>query len=141
MTETHATAPVFPPGRYGHRRERRRARRWLTATLVGVVVLVGLGLAWRLYRQYGDPTYAAEVTRVTQLSDTGVTVEFRVTVPPGGTAVCTVRARSSAGEEIGRAKVTVRAAAGQRRVVSSYRLVTKGLPRTAEVPGCGPQDR
>src|SRR5687768_1250780 len=65
VTETHATAgtgaPVFPPGRYGRRREPRRRRPWLVALLVVVVVAAGAALSVRLYRQYGDPAYDAQV--------------------------------------------------------------------------------
>ena len=141
MNETQATSPVFPPDRYGRRRAPTRTPRWVGTVLVVFVATAAVGLAWRLYQQYGDPTYEAQVTRVTEVTAEGVTIEFTVTVPPDGSALCTVRARATDGTEVGRAEVPVRGKPGERRVSTTYRLVTTGLPRTAEVPGCGPQDR
>jgi hypothetical protein len=97
-----------------------------------------VALALRLYGQYGDPTYDVAVTRVTELADDHVTVEFAVTVPTGGAADCTVRALAYSGAEVGRARVEVRAAPGERQVVTSYRLATSQRPYHADVPGCGP---
>ena len=90
MTETHATsrpaartrpaAPVFPPGRYGRRREPRRRGRWLSALLaVAFVAVLGL-LTVRLYQRYGDPNYRAQVVSYTEITDSQVVIEFRVTV-------------------------------------------------------------
>lgn len=140
MTETHATtgsgAPVFPPGRYGHRREPRRRRPWLVALLLVLVVAAGAVLALRLYRQYGDPTYDAQVVRYTDITDTQVVVEFRVTVPAGGEAICVVRARSRDGAEVGKVEVRVDAAPGETRPVTKYRLVTTARPINGEVVRC-----
>lgn len=139
MTETHATTgtgePVFPPGRYGRRREPRR-RPWLVALLLAVVIAVGAVLAVRLYRQYGDPTYDAQVLRYTDITDTQVLIEFRVIVPAGGEAICVVRARSRDGAEVGKAEVLVDAAPGETRPVVAYRLVTTARPINGEVVRC-----
>ncbi|WP_329007354.1 DUF4307 domain-containing protein [Micromonospora rifamycinica] len=142
MTETHATvptaAPVFPPGRYGRRREpepRRPVLRWLLAA----VLITGLVLAaTQLYQRYGDPEYKPEVITYTGITDTGVQVDFRVTVPPGGSAVCLVRARSHDGAEVGHEEVTVTAATGQRHVTTRHRLTTTGRPFIGEVVRCRP---
>ncbi|WBB77406.1 DUF4307 domain-containing protein [Micromonospora sp. WMMD882] len=140
MTETHATtapgAPVFPPGRYGRRRQARRRRPWLTALLVAVVV-VALGLAaFRLYQRYGDPTYDAQVITYTDVTDTGILVDFQVNVPPGGSAVCLLRARSVDGAEVAREQVPV-TADGQDRVVRlQHRLTTSARPFIGEVVRC-----
>lgn len=140
MTETHATtgtgAPVFPPGRYGRRREPRRRRPWLVASLLVVVIAVGAVLAVRLYWQYGDPTYDAQVLRYTEITDTQVLIEFRVTVPAGGDAICVVRARSRDGAEVGKAEVHVDAAPGETRPATAYRLVTTARPINGEVVRC-----
>lgn len=140
MTETHATtgtgAPVFPPGRYGRRREPRRRRPWLVALLLAVVIAIGAVLALRLYRQYGDPTYDAQVVRYTDITDTQVLIEFRVTVPAGGDAICVVRARSRDGAEVGKAEVRVDAAPGETRPTIAYRLVTTARPINGEVIRC-----
>ncbi len=136
MTETPATAPVFPPGRYGRRREPRRTPRWLVPVLVALVILAGVGAGARLYRQYGDPNYKATVIRYTDITDTGVTVDFSVQVPPGGSARCALRGRSYDGAEVGRAEVTVTAAPGERTVTSRHTVATSGRPFIGEVVRC-----
>ncbi|WP_319462123.1 DUF4307 domain-containing protein [Micromonospora sp. RTP1Z1] len=142
MSETHATitpgAPVFPPGRYGRRREPGR-RRPLLPALLAVVLLATLGLAAvKLYRQYGDPRFDAEVITYTQITDSQVVVDFRVTVPEGGSATCLVRARASDGAEVGHEEVTVTARPGERRVEVRHRLATSARPFIGEVLRCRP---
>ncbi|MGW4497152.1 DUF4307 domain-containing protein [Micromonospora sp. NPDC004336] len=141
MTETHATpttgAPVFPPGRYGRRRE--SGRRPLLAALLAVALVAALSLvAVRLYRQYGDPNYDAQVITYTEITDSQVLVDFRVTVPEGGSAVCLLRARDRAGAEVGREEVTVTAPAGRRQVTTRHRLTTDARPFIGEVVRCRP---
>ena len=137
MTETHATTPVFPPGRYGRRRDSRR-RVLIPAILVTALIIVSALLMVKLYRQYGDPTYDAQVVRYTGITDTRVTVDFRVTVPPGGSATCLLRARSYDGTEVGRRTVTVTAPAGERRATASESVTTTARPFIGEVLRCGP---
>ncbi|MFF5176006.1 DUF4307 domain-containing protein [Micromonospora sp. NPDC000089] len=140
MTETHATvppgAPVFPPGRYGRRREPARRGPLLSWLLVAALA-AGLTLAAvQLYGRYGDPTYRPEVITYTDVTDTGVRVDFRVTVPAGGSAVCQLRARSREGAEVGRRQVTVAAAPGQRHLTASERIDTTARPFVGEVTRC-----
>lgn len=139
MSETHATttpgAPVFPPGRYGRRRAPHRRRPWVVALLLVVVLAAGVALAARLYRQYG-PAYDAQVTAYTEITDTQVVIEFRVSVPAGGEAICVLRARSRDGAEVGKAEVLVSAAPGETRPITAYRLVTTARPVTGEVVRC-----
>lgn len=130
------TAPVFPPGRYGRRRAAPRTRPWAVSLLLGGVVAAGLGVAWQLYQRYGDPVYDVTVIRVDEITDTGVTIDFAVNVPPGGTALCAVRARAYSGAEVGRGEVAVTAQPGQRRASTSYRLATSARPFTGEVQRC-----
>lgn len=136
MSETHATStPVFPPGRYGRRRA--PGRRPLVAVLVAVALVTVLGLVvHRLYRQYGDPAYDAQVITYQQITDSQVVIDFRVTVPPGGTAVCALRARSHDGAVVGREEVRVQAAPGERQVRASHRLATTARPFIGEVLHC-----
>ncbi|KXK61661.1 hypothetical protein AWW66_12595 [Micromonospora rosaria] len=141
MTETHATipsgAPVFPPGRYGHRRAPARRRRTLLVGLVLVGMLTGLTLvAVRDYQRYGDPAYDAEVITYTGITDAQILVDFRVTVPEGGSAVCVLRARDRAGAEVAREQVTVTADPGERQVTTRHRLTTTGRPFIGEVMRC-----
>lgn len=142
MSETHATippgAPVFPPGRYGRRREPSR-RRPLLAALLGLALAAVLGLVTvRLYQQYGAPEYDAKVITYTGITDTQVLVDFRVTLPPGGSAVCVLRARDRAGAEVAREQVTVTARPGERQATARHRLVTSGRPFIGEVLRCRP---
>ncbi|MFG1673237.1 DUF4307 domain-containing protein [Micromonospora sp. NPDC049282] len=142
MSETHATvapdAPVFPPGRYGRRREPRRRRPLLLALVVTVVLAVlGLGAA-KLYTQYGDPAYQGEVISYTGITDSRVVVDFRVTVPPGGSATCLLRARSHDGAEVGHVEATVTAEPGQRHVRYRQEVPTSARPFIGEVLRCRP---
>ena len=57
MTAADVT-PTLPPGRYGRRREPARARRrWVTAALALMVVVAGLAITVKLYRQYAQAPY------------------------------------------------------------------------------------
>ncbi|MFG3644976.1 DUF4307 domain-containing protein [Micromonospora sp. NPDC047762] len=142
MTETHATispgAPVFPAGRYGRRRapggKRRRTLMAALALLALVATLTVISV--RLYRQYGDPVYDAQVITYTDITDKQVLVDFRVTVPSGGSAVCVLRARDRAGAEVGREEVTVTADPGDRHVTTRHRLTTTARPFIGEVLRC-----
>ncbi|RKN43376.1 DUF4307 domain-containing protein [Micromonospora endolithica] len=142
MTETHATtapgAPVFPPGRYGRRREPGR-RRPLLVALLALALLAVLGVvSVRLYQQYGDPNYRAEVITYTGITDEQVLVDFRVTVPDGGRAVCVLRARSRDGAQVALEEVTVAARPGERHITTQHRLTTSGRPFIGEVLRCRP---
>ncbi|HEX8628090.1 MAG TPA: DUF4307 domain-containing protein [Catenuloplanes sp.] len=141
MTETHATPaagpPVFPPGRYGRRRERRR-RPALAVVLAMGVLIAGTLIAVRLYRLYGDPLYDAQLIGYTGITDTQVVVDFRVNLPPGGAAVCALRARSYDGVEVGRVEVPVRAEPQRRLAVAREVVRTTARPFIGEVVRCRP---
>lgn len=144
MTETHTTtpptAPVFPPGRYGRRRAERRQRPWLVWVLVSVLVATLSLMSLRLYRMYGDPNYTAEVITYTEITDSQILVDFRVTVPAGGSAVCVLRARSFDGAEVAREEVTVTAPPGEKRPTARHRLATTARPMLGEVLRCRAAD-
>jgi Domain of unknown function (DUF4307) len=131
VTEIDASAPVYPPGRYGRRRERRRAGRGRVLALAGAGTLAGLLLAVVLYQRY-TPEYRPQVVEF-QAADDHVTLRFQVHKPSRDPAVCHVRARNRAGAEVGAANVAVPAGA---TVTVSYTLTTNGPPVTAEVPTC-----
>ncbi len=142
MPETPATpvptAPVFPPGRYGHRRAHRRRRPWVSA-LLAVALLAVLGaVSYRLYRQYGDPNYDAQVITYTEITDSQLVLDFRVTVPAGSSATCVLRARSKDGAEVAREEVRVTAEPGQRHVTARHLLATTARPILGEVLRCRP---
>ncbi len=137
MTETRATTPAFPPGRYGRRRDGRR--RIFAPALFGVVILaVSLLLAVKLYKQYGDPTYDAQVIRYTAPTDREMLIDFTVRVPVGGAAVCALRARAYDGAEVGRREVTVPGAAGgnDQQVTASEAIPTTARAFIGEVVRC-----
>ena len=142
MPETPATvqptAPVFPPGRYGRRRAPRRHRPWIPALLAVVLVAVMGAVAFRLYRMYGDPTYDAQVITYTEITDSQVVIDFRVTVPEGGSAVCVLRARARDGAVVGLETISVSAEPGQRHLTVRHRLATTARPIVGEVLRCRP---
>lgn len=138
MSETNTT--MFPPGRYGHRREPGRLRRRTRAVFVGaavLVVMVGSAVAWSLGERYGPGRpYDATVERFYDIADDQVVVEFRVHVPAGESAVCAVRARAGHGGEVGRAEVRVDPPADETHPRVVHRLATDERPVTGEVQRC-----
>jgi hypothetical protein len=140
VTETHATSstgPVFPPGRYGHRREPAPPRRrWMVAIVAVVVTAAALGISIKLFQQYGQPEYAPQVRRYFDISDRGISVEFDVRKPADKVGTCIVRARGESGEEVGAANVD--APLGD-PVRVTYRLATTARPVVVEIPRCGPK--
>lgn len=139
-TSSGVTTPTFPPGRYGHRRERRAAPRWLPPVLVIAVVIAGLAVAAGYYQRFGADRYNAQMLRFDAPTSSKVIMTFRVTKPSGKAAKCVVRSRSYDGAEVGRATVPVPAGrADADHVDVSYTLTTRKQGATAEVQGCGPR--
>jgi hypothetical protein len=124
---------VFPPGRYGRRREPNTRRQWLIAVAMILVVAAGAAVAVKLYRQYGGPRFTATVVGLTRNSDTSVTVRFQVHNPGRGAAVCTVNALAFDGSVLGSGQAPVPAGAD---VTVSYQLSTTARPDLADVPSC-----
>jgi hypothetical protein len=137
VTETRATGPAFPPGRYGRRRDGRR-HHWPLVVLAVLTAAGALLYAWRMYTQYGDPTYQATVIRYADITDTSVRVDFRVRVPAGAAARCLLRARSYDGARVGLVETTVEGVAGARELVASRTVATTARPFIGEVVRCGP---
>jgi hypothetical protein len=136
VTETRATVdagPTFPPGRYGHRREPPRRRRWPVVITATIVVVAALAISVKLFQQYGQPEFDPQVRRYFDITDTSITVEFEVHKPAAKAAKCLVRARSASGLEVGSAEVD--APAGD-HVLVTYRLTTNSRPSDVEVPRC-----
>src|SRR5258705_11560537 len=141
MRPADTLPPVFPPGRYGRRRDPgyRQRRRWLMYLAATLVVLGGVAIAIKLYHQYAQAPYQVTVVNVANVSDTGVTVTFDVTTPPGQGATCTVQGHTRDGELVGEAIVDVPPGdPDQTTSRVTYALVTTKKPVTGEVPGCGP---
>jgi hypothetical protein len=123
---------VFPPGRYGRRREPRR-RAWLTrSVLVLVIALLGV-IAVKLYVDYGKTDFTPTVLGYSNITSSSITVRFEVDKPSGAPAVCTVQAYAMDGTVIGAAQVPV---GSGRSVTVDYPLATTGRARAADVPTC-----
>jgi hypothetical protein len=135
VSETHATAPVFPPGRYGRRREGRR-RSWVLIVAAVVFGAGVLGLAVAFYDKFGQTDYTADIIGWNEPSDTELVIRFRVRVPEGGTASCMLRARDYDGFEVGRRAVVVPAPDGGGPVELSESVPTKSRASVGDIMGC-----
>ena len=135
MSETRATTPVFPPGRYGRRRDGRR-RLLLPAMLAVLVGVTAVFLTIRLYGQYGDPDYDAQIVGWSDVTDRQLTIRFTVRVPAGGAATCGLRARDYGGAEVGRRTVTVTAAGSATRIEAGEVVTTTARAAVGEVVRC-----
>jgi hypothetical protein len=132
--ETPPTAPMFPPGRYGHRREPVRARRRWTVPVMVVAIVAVMGLvAVRLFLEYGNDQFTPNVIGTSDITSTGVTVKFRVQKPGGAAATCTVQALAYSQAEVGAAQVPVPKGTD---VTVTYRLATTARAYAAEIPDC-----
>jgi hypothetical protein len=136
VSETRATtAPVFPPGRYGRRRDGRR-RRIVPAIVLALVVLGSALLTVRLYQRYGQTDYQAQIVGWDPPSDTLILIRFTVTVPAGEPARCTLRARDYGGNEVGRRDVVVRPAGDATHIDAREPVTTTAKASVGDVLGC-----
>lgn len=141
MTATQ-TSITFPAGRYGRRRDpsHQRRQRVLTWIAGALVVVAGVAIAVKMYRQYASPPYEVLNLAISDHTDTGVTVDFDVRVPAGAGATCTVRGHTFEGRRVGQAEVDVPPGEPDDTLLHvTYRLVTTERAMTGEVPGCGPR--
>jgi hypothetical protein len=137
VSETRATHPVFPPGRYGRRRDGKR-HLGLPILFGALVLAFTVFLAIRLYSAYGDPDYDPQIVGWTDVTTSGMTIDFTVRVPAGGSASCVLRARSYDGAEVGRRTVTVRAAADATIAEAKERVTTTARASHGDVVRCRP---
>ena len=137
MSETRTTTPVFPAGRYGRRRSGRR-RRILPAVLLVLVIAGSVVLSVRLYQQYGQTDYQAQIVGWEDPSDSRLVIEFRVRVPAGRAATCVLRARDYNGNELGRRTVTVRPAGNGTTIDAKEPVSTTARASVGDVLGCQP---
>ena len=129
------SARSLPQGRYPAERTPRSRRRWFLA-LTGLVIIIGVVIAWLAYQRFADPEISGEATGYDILDDTSVEVKFTVnrkdpTIP----ATCVVRARSKDGSETGRREVYVPASQDTRLPMSAV-VRTSAPPAVGEVYGC-----
>jgi len=137
VSETRATTPAFPPGRYGRRRDGKR-HLGVPITFGAIVLAVCLALAVKLYHQYGDPTYDPQIVGWSDVTDSQMTIRFTVGVPAGGSASCVLRARTYEGTEVGRRTVTVRAKGDRTTIEAREPVPTTTRAGVGEVLGCRP---
>jgi hypothetical protein len=137
VSETHATTPVFPPGRYGRRRDGRK-RRWVAILAVVLFGIGVLGLTLKFYDKFGQTDYTPQIIGWNEPTDTELVVRFRVWVPENGTASCMLRARDYDGFEVGRRAVLVPAPDGGGSVEVSESVPTKARASVGDVMGCRP---
>lgn len=120
--------------RYGGPVQHPLARR---AVVAGLAVLLAGSLAWwvsvALVRS--NPPVRWEVTAFDTVTDTSVTIEWVVDREAGARVDCVLRARDAAGEEVGRARVSV-PVDDRTSVVLRHRLETSHRPVTGEVLTC-----
>lgn len=134
-------APVFPAGRYGHRRDpaRLRRRKWAAWLLAAAVGIAGVAVAVKLFTQYGQVPYQVTDVTTTAVTDNSATVSFTVTLPAGAGASCTVVAKTRTGGVVGTDEIRVPATpAGQETAHVTHTVPTTARPFAAVVPGCGP---
>ena len=137
MSETRATTPAFPPGRYGRRRSGRR-RPVLPLLLLIVVIAGSVLLSVRLYQRYGQTDYQPQIVGWQQPTDTRITIRFTVRVPAGRAASCVLRARDFGGSEVGRRTVVVRAEPGATTIEAEEPVTTTARASVGDVLSCQP---
>jgi hypothetical protein len=137
VSETRATTPVFPPGRYGRRRSGRR-RPVLPLIALVLVVAVSVLLSVRLWQRYGQVDYRAQIIGWQEPTDAQLIIKFGVRLPAGATASCVLRARDYGGNEVGRRTVVVRAEPGDTTVEAEEAVTTTGRASVGDVLGCQP---
>jgi hypothetical protein len=130
---TPTSTPVFPPGRYGRRREPGGRRRYLALVLVIPVALVGLWIAYTLYDKYGHPTFAPSSATVAQVTDSSATVTFTVHKNRDEKGTCRVRVRDYSGAQVGYQETPV--GTGTDLTITAT-LATTGRAYAADVLGC-----
>jgi hypothetical protein len=137
VSETRATTPQFPAGRYGRRRDGRR--HLAVPAVILTLVLVGcVFLAVRLYRQYGDPTYDSQIIGWSDVTATQMRIKFSVNVPAGGSASCALRARDFGGNEVGNRTVVVRADGDATTITADELVPTTARASVGDVLRCRP---
>lgn len=126
-----------PAARYGSRQMSRQTRRWITFTLVGVVVVAGVILAIVAFQRLGTGEVKGELSAYELVDNQTVSVTIGVTRPdPSKPVVCIVRARSLDGSETGRREVLV-GPSDQTVVQVTTEVKSSRPPVIGDVYGCG----
>jgi hypothetical protein len=144
VSETRATtaaepAPIFPPGRYGHRREGRR-RPIVPLIVLAVVIAASLAVTVKLYQQFGRTTYQAQIVGWDPPTDHQILIHFTVTVPAGAPAKCALQARDYGGNDLGDRDVVVRPAGHATSIDAREAVPTTAKASAGYVLGCQAAD-
>lgn len=132
-------APVFPPGRYGRRRDPRRARRRALPLLVVVGAVIGLVAAVALYQQYRPAEYQGQLVAFDVRSASQAQFRLQVSKPAGKPAECSVQALAYDHSAVGQTDVKVPPGSPDSTSVTvTASLRTSARAYTGEVQGCGP---
>jgi hypothetical protein len=138
VSETRTTNPVFPPGRYGRRRDGRR-RPIVPIVVLALVVAASVLLSVKLYQRFGQTDYQAQIVGWQPTTDTTMTIKFTVKVPAGKSAECVLRARDYGGNEVGRRTVVVKPAdASATAIEADEPVTTTKRGSVGDVVGCQP---
>jgi hypothetical protein len=133
-------APEFPPGRYGRRRDPRRARRRALPVLAVLGAVVGLLTAVALYQQYRPAEYQRQLVSFDVRSASQAQFRLQVTRPAGRPAECTVQALAYDHSAVGQTRVEIPPGpTGSGTVTVTASLRTTARAYTGEVQGCGPR--
>jgi len=133
---TDGTSPMFPPGRYGRRRERPGRPRWMLPVLLVVGVVILGAIVTKLYFQYGNDEFSATVIKQSNITDSSITVTFDVVKRGDAPGTCTLQAFTYHNAQVGEAQVDV--AKGE-NVRVTYTLPTTAKAYMAEIPACQPR--
>jgi hypothetical protein len=140
VSETHTTNPVFPPGRYGRRRDGRR-RPIVPIVVLALVVAASVLLSVKLYQRFGQTDYQAQIVGWQDPTDTTMTIKFTVQVPAGAKAKCVLRARDYGGYEVGRRTVVVQAADPAATTINAEEAVsTSKRASVGDIVRCQPAE-
>lgn len=138
-TTTAGAAPVFPPGRYGHRREGRR-RPVVPLIVLAVVIAASLTVTVKLYQRFGQTDYQAQIVGWDPPTDSQILIHFTVTVPAGAPAKCALQARDYGGNDVGDRDVVVRPTGGATTIDAKEAVATKAKASAGYVLGCQAAD-
>lgn len=115
----------------------RRTRRWITFTLVGVVIVAGVILAAVAFQRLGTGEVKGELSAYELIDNQTVSVTIGVTRPdPSKPVVCIVRSRSIDGSETGRREILV-GPSDQTVVQVTTEVKSSRPPVIGDVYGCG----
>jgi len=134
---TEDAAPMFPPGRYGRRRDGRGRPGWVNALLIGTGVAILALFAVRLYLGYGNDSFSATVLRSSDITSHSMTVTLQVDKADGRAGSCIVQAFAFDQSQVGQA--TVHVPAGKSVKVTAT-IQTSQRPYIAQMGDCQPGD-